>query len=282
MSLALAALLAAAALAAPSPDPLTAPIAEQAARGWSARERVVRPGKPFPLAVVVYGRDENPGNRLEVYGVLKEKAYVLFAHPGATERLQLADVPAGLLGEGARVIAYRSTIPALQASALHILAVRGLKVEKAGEFAEGRFETMAGRTVIAARDLPLGRFLSVGCEAFATTSQNAFRTALHAHKDGRFVDISASHPDFYTQEIARKEAALARLKDDLQKNAGEYLGLALSLYFDHAARGQAREGWERQKIYFALPALAPASVKKCFAAMQDDLRSRLKLPADWR
>ncbi len=283
MSLALAALLAVCAAAA---DPLAAPLAEQAAAGWTVRDKVVRKGKPFPLAAVVFGRDGSTGNRLEVYALLPDRAYMVWTHPGTAERLDLDAGPVGrgmpdLLGDGSRVIAYRSTIPALNATTLRLLAARGLKIEPAGSFAEGRFISAGEKTLIASRDLPLGRFLSVGCEEFGTVSRSAFKTTLHEPRKGRFVDVSDSYPDYYAKEIARKEAALARMKDDLQKHAGEYLGLALSLYYDYAARGEARKGWERQADFFQVPAYAPGSVKSCFATMRQDLRARLRIPADW-
>lgn len=267
-------------------DPLAAPLAEQAAAGWVVRDKVVRGGDPFPLAAVVFGRDGSAGNRLEIYALLKNRAYMVWTHPGAAERLDLDAGPVGrgmpdLLGDGSRIIAYRSTVPALNATTLRLLAARGLKIEAAGVFPEGRFISAGDKTLVAARDLPLGRFLSVGCEGFGTVSQSAFKTTLHAARKGRFADVSSDYPEYYAREIARKEAALARLKGDLEKNAGEYLGLALSLYYDYAARGEARKGWARQVDFFRVPAYAPGAVKTCFTSMREDLRARLRVPADW-
>lgn len=282
MTAALAAVLASAALAA-APDPLAAPLADSAAQGWTLRDRVDREGKP-PISVVVLGREG--GSRLEVYARLKDRAYMVWTHPGDTERLDLDSGPVGrgmpeLLGDGSRVIAYRATIPALRATNLHLLAVRGIKVTPAGAFPEGRFLFAGGKTLVVSRELPLGRFLSVGCEDFGTISQSAFKSVIHAPRKGRWVDVSSSYPQLYAEEIARKEAALERMKGDLQKHAGEYLGLALSIYYDYAARGERRKGWERQGEFFQVPALAPPSVRACFAAMRADLRERLDIPADW-
>lgn len=284
MTLLLASLLAVSALAAP--DPLAAPLSEAARSGWSVRDRVLRPGPPFPLAAVVLERDEGRRNRLELYAVLKDRPYMVWTHPGESERLDLDAGPVGrsmpdLLGDGSRVIAYRTTVPALRATTLRLLAVRGLKIEPAGVFPEGRFLSVDGKTLVVSRELPLGRFLSVGCEDFGATSQTAFRSVVHAPRKGRWTDVSSSFPELYAEEIRRKEAALERLKGSLQENAGEYLGLALSVYFDYAARGEARKGWERQAEFFRIPAYAPAPVKSCFAAMRKDLRSRLSVPADW-
>lgn len=284
MIAALAAVLTTAALAA-APDPLAAPLGESARAGWTVKDRVDRDGKPVPLTVVVLSR-EGGGNRLEVYARLKDRAYMVWTHPGESERLDLDSGPVGrgmpdLLGDGSRVIAYRSTVPALRATTLRLLKVRGIKVEPAGEFPEGRFFATGGKTLVVSRELPLGRFLSVGCEDFGTVSQSAFKSVIRAPRKGRWVDVSSSYPEVYAEEIARKEAALERLRGDMQKNAGEYLGLALSLYYDYAARGEARKGWEKQAGYFTLPALAPPSVRSCFAAMRADLRDRLDIPADW-
>ena len=52
-----------------------------------------------------------------------------------------------LLGDGSRSIAYRSTVPALRATTLRLLAARGLRIEQSGLFPEGRFLQFDGRTV---------------------------------------------------------------------------------------------------------------------------------------
>lgn len=284
MSPPLGLLLAVAACAAP----LDAPIAKRAAGGWIVRDKIVRQTKPFPLAAVVYGRKDGArGNALEVYVLLNGRAYVAFAHPGSSENLDLDGGPVGrglpdLLGDGSRVVAYRSTIPVLRATTLHILAVRKLKIEEAGRFAEGRFIEIDGKVLIAARELPLGRILTVDCEDFGTLSSNAFKTTLHAPRGGRFVDVSASYPGFYDAEIARKTAILAGMKGDLPKNSGEYLGLALSLYYDYAARGKARYAWEHQGELYPLLASAPGKARACVDVIRADLRKRLAIPADWR
>ncbi len=283
MTPALLALLTVAAAAAP----LDAPIAARAADGWVVRDQVVRETKPFPLAAVVYGRkDGTGGSALEVYGLLKGRAYLLSMHPGSAEKLDLDSGPVGrglpdLLGDGSRVVAYRSTIPTLDATTLHILAVRGLKATAAGRFAEGKFASIEGKIVVVARELPLGRNLAVDCEDFGSLSHNAFKTTLHAPRGGRFVDVSAQYPGFYDAEIARKTGILTRMKGELPKNSGEYLGLALSLYFDYAARGQARVAWDRQSELYPPYVTMPGRARTCLNVIKTDLRKRLAIPADW-
>ena len=148
-------------------------------------------------------------------------------------------------------------------------------------FPEGRFVRHEGGAVVASRELPLGRYLSMGCEDFGTISRSAFKTTLHKPRDGSFTDVSSKHPEYYRSEITRKEKALARLKGELEKNAGEYLGLAISTYYDYAAMDRAREGWTRLREFFKIPAMSPPSVKSCMSSMETDLRGKLKIPAAW-
>lgn len=283
MSPALALLLAVAAAAAP----LDAPIAARAADGWVVRDKVLRLTKPFPLGAVVYGRKDGAGgNALEVYGVLKGRAYTIYMHPGSAELLDLDTGPVGrglpdLLGDGSRVVAYRSTIPTMGATTLRILTVRGLKVDEAGRFPDGRFASIDGKLFVVARELPLGRYLSVDCEDFGALSHNAFKTTVHAPRKGRFVDVSDQYPGFFDSEIARKTAILKRMKDDLPKDSGEYLGLAISLYYDYAARGQARQAWDRQGELIPSYAGVPGRARTCLDVIKTDLRKKLNIPADW-
>jgi hypothetical protein len=285
-ALLLAAALAGPAAAASAPDPLDAKAAEWEAKGFTLKDRVEQTADGLVLAAAVYGAKDGSGDRFEEYVVMKGKAYLGYTHPAGTELLEIDEKPEGrsfrdLFKDGSRVIAYRSTIRALDASSLSVVAYKRFKFRRIAEFHEGRLVRVDGETLVQARDLPLGRFLSVGCEDFGTISQTAFRTRLYAFKKGGFIEASRSHPDFYAAEIKRKEAALDRLKADLQKNAGEYLGLALSVYYDYAAEGRARQGWARQKEYFTLPGYAPAKVSACFETMRNDLRGRLSIPADW-
>jgi hypothetical protein len=279
-------MIAALSAAAPVPGPLDLKAAEWEAKGFKLKERVVKDEGGLQLAAAVYGAPDGSGDRFEAYVVLKGKVYLGYSHPAQTEWLELDGTAAGrsfrdLFQDGSRVVAYHATIRALNATSLNVVRFKNFKFERVAEFPEGRFLSEEDRTLVLARDLPLGRFLVVGCEDFSTTSQTAFRTRLYAPAKGRFVEVTAKHPDLFAAEIARKEAAIARLKGNLQKNAGEYLGLTLSLYYDYVARGEARKGWDRQGEFFQIPGMAPPRVKACFDSMRKTLRGRLNIPADW-
>jgi hypothetical protein len=283
---ALAALLALAVSAAAA-DPFAAKTAEWESKGFAERERAVGRSGPLTAAAVVYSPREEGGDRLEFFVAVKGKAYLGYSHPSTVERLELDPTPAGrgfkdLLGDGSRVVAYRATLASLGSTTFHLLRWKGFEVKPAASFPEGRFVESGGKLLVAARELPLGRFLTVGCENFGTISRTAFKTTLHAPKAGRFVEVTASHPSYFKAEIARKEAALQALSGDLEKNAGEYLGLAISLYYDYAAIGQPNKGWDRQSDFFKVPPLAPPGVRACFETMRADLRVKLAVPSDWR
>lgn len=255
------------------------------AKGFAVKERVSGSNGDLSVSAVIYSPSAGGGDRLEVYVVAKGRAYLGFTHPSTVERLELDPSPAGrfadMFHDGSLALAYRATRTSLGATELNILRWKRFKIERVAVFPEGRFHRLESGAVVAARELPLGRYLSMGCEDFGTISRSAFKTTLNAPHIGGFVDASSEHPDYYKAEIARKEKAMARLKGELEKNAGEYLGLAISTYYDYAALGRAREGWARLREFFTIPALAPAAVKTCMSSMEKDLRGKLKISASW-
>lgn len=278
-------LLAASMAAAEAVSPFAAIDSAWLAKGYNARERVSGENDGLSASAIIYSPSAGGGDRLEVHVVAKGKAYLGFTHPSTVERLEFDPSPAGrfadMFRDGSLTLAYRATRVSLGATELNVLRWKRFKIERVATFPEGRFLRLDDGPVVASRELPLGRYLSMGCEDFGTISRTAFRTVLHAPRGGRFVDVSSKNPEFYRSEIARKEKAMAGLKDDLEKHAGEYLGLAISTYYDRAALGRGREGWTRLREFFEIPPMAPASVKTCMAAMEKDLRGKLDIPAAW-
>ncbi|MBI2385451.1 MAG: hypothetical protein HYV14_05485 [Elusimicrobia bacterium] len=282
----LALVLAAASFAAAEAvSPFAAVDAAWLSKGYNARERVSGVNGDLSASAAIYTPAAGGGDRLEVHVVAKGKAYLGFTHPSTVERLEFDPSPAGrfadMFRDGSLTVAYRATRTSLGATELNVLRWRRFRIERIATFPEGRFLRLDSGPVVAARELPLGRYLSMGCEDFGTISRTAFKTTLHAPRDGGFQDVSAKNPGFYAAEIARKEKALGRLKVELEKNAGEYLGLAISAYYDYAALGRRREGWTRLREFFKIPALAPPSVTTCMTSMEKDLRDRLEIPAAW-
>lgn len=283
MKLALACLLASAAAAETSP--LSAIDAAWRAKGFSIKDRISISSGDLSAHAVVYSPVTRGADRLEVYVVAKNKAYLGFTHPSTVERIELDSSPTGrfedMFQDGSLALAYHANRVSLGATELNVLRWKRFKIERVAVFHEGRFLILNGKTVVAARELPLGRYLSIGCVDFGAISQTAFKTVLSAPRDGGFMDVSSEHPEYYESEIVRKEKELARLKGELKKNAGEYLGLALSTYYDYAALGRARRGWTRLSEILRSPPLAPPTVKTCMSTMGENLRGKLQVPTDW-
>lgn len=282
MKLALALLLVSASVRA---NPLEAAEAAWRAKGYSVKDRISAENAGLKASAALYAPGGEGGDRLELHVVVKDRAFLGYTHPSSVDRLEFDPSPAGrfadLFHDGSLALAYRSTRVSVGATDLNVLRWSRFRIERVAVFPEGRFVRLPGGDVVASRELPLGRYLSMGCEDFGTISRTAFKTTLNAPRGGVFVDVSSEHPDYYRAEIGRKEKVMASLKKELQKNAGEYLGIAISTYYDYAALKRAREGWSRLREFFKLPALAPAAAKTCMASMEKELRSQLKVPASW-
>ena len=284
MILALA-LLTASLAAAEKVSPFAAIDAAWLAKGYNESARVSGTKDGLSASAVGYTPSAGGGDRLEVYVLATGRAYLGFTHPSTVERIEFDPSPAGrfadMFHDGSLTLSYRATRASLGATELNVLRWKQFKIERVATFPEGRFVRLEGGAVVASRELPLGRYLSMGCEDFGTISRSAFKTTLNAPRDGGFVDASSEHPEYYKSEIARKEKALERLKSELEKNAGEYLGLAISTYYDYETLGRARAGWTRLREFFKIPVLAPPSVKTCMSSMEKDLRGKLQIPASW-
>lgn len=273
------------AIGAAAKDPFASKIAEWDKKGYAIRERITRRAGDLTGSAIVYSSREGGADRLEIYVATKDKVYLGYAHPSAGERLELEPSPAGrlndLLGDGSLVVAYRSTLPGMGAADLNVIRWKKFSLKRVANLPEARFLTLDGKPGIASRERPLGAFLSVACDDYGTMSRSAFKTTLHAARNGVLTDVSGMFPDFYESEIARKEKSLETLKGSLEQNAGEYLGLALSSYYDYAALGRAKEGWTKLRQFFVLPAYAPPAAKACLSRMEADLRDKLGVPASW-
>ena len=95
-----------------------------------------------------------------------------------------------LFHDGSLALAYRATRSSLGATETNVLRWKRFKIERVGVFSEGRFIRLEGGAVVVAHELPLGRYLSMGCEDFGTISSTAFKTTLNAPRTGGFMDAS--------------------------------------------------------------------------------------------
>ena len=66
-----------------------------------------------------------------------------------------------------------------------------------------------------------------------------------------------------------------------EKHPGEYLGLAISLYYDHAALGEREAGWKRLSAALEPPRTRMPGVAQCVRTVKDGLRRKLSIPDAW-
>lgn len=276
MTLFLAWLLALSANAAEINDPFASRAEFWKERGFSVRERISRTDGPYTAGVIVYAGAA--GDRLEVYVLYKGRDIAAYSHPSGSDRLELDPSPAGrfsdLFGDGSRAVAYYSRASGL-GSALHVLRWRNAKISRAAKFPGGRVERVGATAVFSSRTQPLGRYFSAGCDDMGAVSRTIVKTALYVPRGKSFTRVDAEHPEFFEREIAHKEKKLAALPGGFEKSTGDFIGLAVSIYYDQAAVGRKKEGWEQLRARLAPPGYAPRSVKNCLRSLEKELQQKL-------
>jgi hypothetical protein len=256
--------------------------------GFELRQKAsaVLPGGKRLLAMV-FGRPDGTSFRLTVYEI-KKTARLIHFEPSVAS-IRLAPIHDGgkipdFIGDGSRVLAYILEFPGLQQRLLTLMRYAGGKFTRIGQPLEsGEFEDIAldGRLEIVSHERPLGQFFSLSCDSFFTMAQTARRTRIHALESGGLRTISAEFPAFYRAHISNLEAELASNNPVKTGHYGDYLGSALSLYFDYEETGRRKEGWDRLQRAFRLPAAAPGKVKDCMLEMGSTLRRKLNIPPEW-
>jgi hypothetical protein len=268
------------------------PSLDQALSGLVAQgyktARIVRDtvhGVPYAAVLL---RDAAHGfDKLNVYARLQGRSLMVYTHPGTVDRLEFSRLMLSdrefpnLLRDGSRVVSYRALTPGLTKTSLYVLRLDGKRVRRVAVFPEGRFKDVDddGRMEVISRDLPLGRFFSVGCEEFRTVAQTAFQTRIYSWRNGRFDDVSAKYPAFFTEDLAAQEEKLALIPKE--RKPGEYVAGALTVYFDYASEGKSREGWRRLCELIKPPSVAVPHLAACVEKVKGDLRQELSIPADW-
>lgn len=239
---------------------------------------VVRSVKRGKLTALLL-RAGDGSDKLRVYAALHGKAALVYLHPGV-EKLELLDAPKGLAGSEP-VFLYRAELGGLGRPTLHVLSPRGLRVRSIGRFPDARVEDLDGdgRPEIVSRVLPLGRFFAAECDTFYALADTAYRTDIHSWRKGGFADVSASFPDFYAARISRTERELGAF--DRRGRPADYLGASIALYYDYAARGERRLGWERLSELLEPPPFPVPGLAACARRIKEGLRRKLEIPADW-
>lgn len=259
-------------------------IAQQGYRPSETAEAALSQGI---LRAVVFAKE---GGSQRLYVTLDNGTAVKTLHMelGGAQAIELDRIHAGgklpdLAGDSSRVIAFRLTAPALGQESLVVMRWAGGKLDKTARLPGGRFEDVDGdgRLEVVTRERPLGPLFTISCSSFHTMAQSAYRSDVYEWRQGRLEKASDRYKAFYDRRIAdtkRQAAAIdARATDDY----GGFLGLTLSVYFDYAASGRAREGWGEFRKLYPVRASDPGPVKKCLAQMESELKGRLNIPDGW-
>jgi hypothetical protein len=273
---------------APPSKTLEGEIQRFALSGFELRQKASTPlpgGKR--LLAMVFARPDGSSYRLTVHEIGKTARLIHFEPSAAAIRLAPIHDGGGIpdiIGDGSRVLAYILAFPGPQNGLLTLMRYAGGKLTRAGQPLESaEFEDIAldGRLEIVSHERPLGQFFSLSCDSFFTMARSAQRTRIYTLESSGLRTVSAEFPAFYRAHMSNLEAELAGNNPVKTGRYGDYLGSALSLYFDYEETARRKEGWDRFQRAFRLPSAAPGKVQECMREMGTTLRRKLNIPPEW-
>lgn len=259
-------------------------IAQQGYRPSASAEAALSAGK---LRATVFRKDDG-AQRL--YVTLDNGAAVKTLHMelGGAQAIELDAIHdtgklPDLAGDSSRVVAFRLRAPALGQESLVVLRWAGGKLDKTARLPGGRFTDVDGdgRLEVVTRERPLGPLFTISCSSFHTMAQAAWRSEVYEWRQGRLEKASERYKPFFDRRIAETKREAAGIDARATDDYGGFLGLTLSVYFDYAASGRAREGWGEFRKLYPVRASDPGPVKKCLAQMESELKRRLNIPDGW-
>ncbi len=267
--------------------PINAELERLEGQGFHAAGGAKARVKQGELWAALFKRDDGT-QRLYVYLHDAKSVHTLHMELGGSSRIELDGIHSeGVLPDlekdGARIIAYRVVLPALDQETLVILRYAKGTLEKTARVPGGRFQDLDGdgRPEVVGRERPLGALFTIGCQSFHTMAQSAWRVGVQALRGGTLVKASEEQRPFFERRIADTRRRLSAIDARATEDYGGFLGATLSVYFDYAAMGRGREGWREFRALYPVKASDPGPVKRCFQDMEAELRRRLAIPEDW-
>lgn len=264
-----------------------AELARIALQGYRPSESAETAASQGTLRATVFRKDDG-AQRLYVTLDNGTAVKTLHMELGGAQGIELDRVHEGgklpdLAGDSSRVIAYRLSAPALGQESLVVLRWAGGKLDKTARLPGGRFEDVDGngRLEVVTRERPLGPLFTISCSSFHTMAQSAYRSDVYEWRQGRLDKASDRYKAFFDRRIADTKRQAAGIDARATDDYGGFLGLTLSVYFDYAASGRAREGWGEFRKLYPVRASDPGPVKKCLAQMESELKRRLNIPDGW-
>lgn len=247
-----------------------------------------RTAKGLQLTAMIFARGDGGGSRLLIYEVKGRSARMIHFEPTQAKLRfdPLLHKEGRILdaGDGSLIIGYHVEFPAIRQTSLSLLRYSEGRLQRVGKplpFAEAEDIDLDGRIEIVSHERPLGQFFSLNCESFFTMATEAQRSRIHAFKGGRLVTVSKDYPAYYRSHMATLKAEMEANDYLKTRRYGEFLGSALSLFFDYEELGRKEEGWKVFRQTFQLPGYTPESVKTCYNEINSTLRRKLQIPPDW-
>lgn len=273
-------------------DPLAKEKASLQAMGYSVERTLTGSVGKTKLAALLFKDDGGSGlHRLRAYTLRDGKASLIYLEVSPTVRITLDDVHSTdtfpkLFGDDKPFFIYAKELPGLNQRVLVVMRYDGRagkwKPVSGSPFPDGALQDIAGDGTLelVTRSLPLGNFFTIECRDFQTMTRTAFRTRILRWSDGRFEAASKGFRSFYEDDLRRLKAALDANDPRKTNDYGMALGLGLSIYYDFAEIGEAREGWRRFSEVFTPKGHLPP-ISTCIRKIRTDLRGSLGIPDDW-
>lgn len=263
------------------------PLADALSRREKAHQEpvsILKDESVSPALAAVLLQDDRGRQTLALYALSGGKAAAIFeTSPGGRlefDSSQGKDVFPDLFGDASRGLLYNEWSADGRRRTLHVLRVQKGRAKEVGVYAEGEVKRLGGGGVdVVASRFPLDGLSPKGCAAFLDLGASARKTEVFAWTGRRFSAADRRFPGFFDENARLDEAALEGL--DQSAHPAEYLAAALTLYFDRAAKGDKRRGWEGVSAVLKSTAKSLPDQADCAAKVRREIRSRLSIPDDW-
>jgi hypothetical protein len=165
---------------------------------------------------------------------------------------------------------------------LHLLRLEKGRLKEFGAYPEGEIRDLGDKALtLLTRGRPFAKFSARACAAFAGLGAAARQTEVLLWNGKRFKTAVGRFPEFFMESVVQDEQALQAAGDEKDAHPGEYLGAALTLYYDRAAKGEKRAGWDSVAAMLKSLAKEQPGQAECLTKLRSELRSQLAIPAEW-
>lgn len=268
---------------------------DRALEDAAARNRVVverRDGSidKVPMGAAILRSESGSSWEMNVYAGLKgaAKAVMVYTLPAFGETLAFDPIVSkrfpfpDIFKDGVPSLAVHGRSKSSERASLTVLRYQKPGFKKLATLPNGQLRDLDrdGVPEIVSESLPLGQFFTASCEGFETMAQAARRREIHRFQDGKLLAASSSFPEYFRDALELDSEKLERMLPTKDTSPGPFLSQALTVYFDYAALGRGKEGWQRFTEEIR-PSRRLPGVDECLRQITGDLRAKLSIPSDW-